>query len=157
MLPIVSDDLDSWKDKQLSRRKFLKLIGVGSLALGLGFFGISNVIKTFRESSKTTGAIQPDLNNANNNMLGIFYYPWYGGKDNKVDPYRHWKDEGHNPPLSWDSRYLPNISGSNVRDPAIRLYDSQDQATVGTSDEFDTERTHKLRHMVMVGPKFFFR
>ena len=47
-----------------------------------------------------------------------------------MDPYRHWKDEGHNPPLSWDSRYLPNISGSNVTDPAIRLYDSQDQATV---------------------------
>jgi len=130
MLPIMSDDLDSWKDKQFSRWEFLKLLGVGWLALGLGFFGIPNILKNIREASATTDVRPPVLHVANNNtMLGIFYYPWYGGKDNKV-PYRHWKNGGHNPPLNWNSRYLPNISGSNVTDPAIRLYDSHNQAIV---------------------------
>ena len=47
----MSDDQDSLKDKQISRREFLKLLGAGSLSLGLGVFGISNVLKTFREAS----------------------------------------------------------------------------------------------------------
>jgi len=118
------------KDKLFSRRQFLKLLGVGSLAVGLGFIGISNVLKTIKEASETTKAGPPILHRTNNIMLGIFYYPWYGGKDNKEAPYRHWKDGGHNPPLNWNSRYLPNISGSNVTDPAIRLYDSQNQTIV---------------------------
>ena len=132
MLPIVIDDFDSWKDKQLSRRNFLKLFGIGSLALGFGLFGVSSVLKTIKEISKITEAEakQQTLHRPNNNMLGIFYYPWYGGKDNKEDPYRHWKDGGHNPPLNWDSQYLPNISGKNVTDPAIRLYDSQNLTIV---------------------------
>jgi hypothetical protein len=131
MLPIMSDDLDSWKDKQFSRREFLKLLGAGSLALGVGFFGVSNVLKIIREASATTEAGPPVLHGPNNNiMLGIFYYPWYGGKDNKEVPYRHWKNGGHNPPLNWNSRYLPNISGSTVTEPAMRLYDSHNQTIV---------------------------
>lgn len=55
MLPIVSDDLDSWKDKQLSRRKFLKLIGVGSLALGLGFSVYRMLLRLFENPQKQQG------------------------------------------------------------------------------------------------------
>ena len=55
MLPIVSDDLDSWKDNQLSRRKFLKLIGVGSLALGLGFSVYRMLLRLFENPQKQQG------------------------------------------------------------------------------------------------------
>ena len=50
----MSDDQDSLKDKQISRREFLKLLGAGSLFLGLGAFGISNILKTIREASAIT-------------------------------------------------------------------------------------------------------
>ena len=63
----MSDDQDSLKDKQLSRREFLKLLGAGSLSLGLGVFGISNVLKTFREASAITEASPPLLNGVMNN------------------------------------------------------------------------------------------
>ena len=63
----MSDDQDSLKDKQLSRREFLKLLGAGSLSLGLGVFGISNVLKTFREASAITEASPPVLNGVMNN------------------------------------------------------------------------------------------
>ena len=35
----MSDGKDSLKDKPISRREFRKLMGVGSLFLGLGAFG----------------------------------------------------------------------------------------------------------------------
>ena len=63
----MSDDQDSLKDKQLSRREFLKLLGAGSLSLGLGVFGISNVLKTIREASAITEASPPVLNGVMNN------------------------------------------------------------------------------------------
>ena len=63
----MSDDQDSLKDKQFSRREFLKLLGAGSLSLGLGVFGISNVLKTFREASAITEASPPVLNGVMNN------------------------------------------------------------------------------------------
>ena len=47
----MSDDQDSLKDKQFSRREFLKLLGAGSLFLGLGAFGIPNILKNIREAS----------------------------------------------------------------------------------------------------------
>jgi hypothetical protein len=34
----MSDDQDSLKDKQFSRREFLTLLGAGSLSLGVGSF-----------------------------------------------------------------------------------------------------------------------
>ena len=68
----------SLKDKQFSRREFLKLLGAGSLSLGVGIFGISNILKTFREASALTQATSPVLqgnmsNNKNitNNMNNI--------------------------------------------------------------------------------------
>ena len=63
----MSDDQDSLKDKQLSRREFLKLLGAGSLSLGLGVFGISNVLKTFREASALNETAPPLLNGVMNN------------------------------------------------------------------------------------------
>jgi pimeloyl-ACP methyl ester carboxylesterase len=47
----MSNDIDIFKDKQFSRREFLKLLGAGSLSLGLSIFGISNLLKNFREAS----------------------------------------------------------------------------------------------------------
>ena len=41
----MSDGKDSLKDKPISRREFLKLMGAGSLFLGLGAFRIPNIIK----------------------------------------------------------------------------------------------------------------
>ena len=74
----MSNDQDSLKDKQFSRREFLKLLGAGSLSLGVGIFGISNIFKTFREASALTQGTSPVLqgnmsnnknitNNINNN------------------------------------------------------------------------------------------
>ena len=74
----MSDELDSLKDKQFSRREFLKLLGAGTLSLGVGIFGISNILKTFRETSALTQGTSPVLqgnmsNNKNitNNMNNL--------------------------------------------------------------------------------------
>jgi pimeloyl-ACP methyl ester carboxylesterase len=74
----MSDEQDSLKDKQFSRREFLKLLGAGSLSLGVGIFGISNMLKTFREASALTQETSPVLqgnmsNNKNitNNMNNL--------------------------------------------------------------------------------------
>jgi hypothetical protein len=63
VLRILSDDQDSLKDKQISRRQFVKLMGAGSLFLGLGAFGISNVLKNIREAS-AQGANATNATNA---------------------------------------------------------------------------------------------
>jgi pimeloyl-ACP methyl ester carboxylesterase len=63
----MSDDQDSLKDKQFSRREFLKLLGAGSLFLGLGAFGIPNILKNIREASAITEASPPVLNGVMNN------------------------------------------------------------------------------------------
>ncbi|HEX2472326.1 MAG TPA: epoxide hydrolase, partial [Nitrososphaera sp.] len=60
---LLSDDQDSLKDKQISRRQFVKLMGAGSLFLGLGAFGISNVLKNIREAS-AQGANATNATNA---------------------------------------------------------------------------------------------
>ena len=52
----MSDDQNSFKDKQTSRREFLKLIGAGSVFLGLGAFGISNVLKNIKGASAMTAS-----------------------------------------------------------------------------------------------------
>ncbi|HET6716200.1 MAG TPA: epoxide hydrolase N-terminal domain-containing protein, partial [Nitrososphaeraceae archaeon] len=74
----MSDEQDSLKYKQFSRREFLKLLGAGSLSLGVGIFGISNILKTFREASALTQGTSPVLqgnmsNNKNitNNMNNL--------------------------------------------------------------------------------------
>jgi hypothetical protein len=58
MLLILSDEQDSLKDKQISRRQFVELMGAGSLFFGLGVFGISNVLKNIREASAITPSAQ---------------------------------------------------------------------------------------------------
>jgi pimeloyl-ACP methyl ester carboxylesterase len=57
----MSDGQDSLKDKPFSRREFLKLLGAGSLSLGLGVFGISNLLKNFREVSAINETALPVL------------------------------------------------------------------------------------------------
>src|ERR687889_1217791 len=47
----MSDEQDSLKDNQISRREFIKLAGAGTLFFGLGAFSISNVLKNIREAS----------------------------------------------------------------------------------------------------------
>jgi hypothetical protein len=58
-------------DNQFSRREFMKLMGAGTLFLGLGAFGISN-LKNIREASVITEATSP-INNINTtrNDMGI--------------------------------------------------------------------------------------
>ncbi len=63
----MSDDQDSLKDKQFSRREFLKLLGAGSLSLGLGVFGTSNILKTIREASAIKETAPPVLPGVMNN------------------------------------------------------------------------------------------
>src|SRR4026207_1730234 len=48
---MLSDEQDSSKDNQISRREFVKLVGVGSLFFGLGALGISNVLNNIRKAS----------------------------------------------------------------------------------------------------------
>jgi pimeloyl-ACP methyl ester carboxylesterase len=74
----MSDGKDSLKDKPISRRDFLKLMGVGSLFLGLGAFGIPNILKNIREASAINQTALPVLqenmsNNKNitNNMNNL--------------------------------------------------------------------------------------
>ncbi len=74
----MSDEQDRLQDKQFSRREFLKLLGAGSLSLGVGIFGISNILKTFREASAFTQGTSPVLQgnmsinkNITNNMNNL--------------------------------------------------------------------------------------
>ena len=83
----MSDDQDSLKDKQFSRREFLKLLGAGSLFLGLGAFGIPNILKNIREASAINQTAPPvlpgvmnnsnitsnDMNNMNNSDIRPFH------------------------------------------------------------------------------------
>ena len=63
----MSDDQDRLKDKQFSRREFLKLLGAGSLSLGLGVFGIPNILKNIREASAINQTAPPVLPGVMNN------------------------------------------------------------------------------------------
>jgi len=53
-LQIMSDGQDSLKDNKISRRQFIKLVGAGTLFVGLGAFGIPNILKNIREVSAIT-------------------------------------------------------------------------------------------------------
>jgi hypothetical protein len=73
----------------------------------------------------------PLINNASGDLsskplVGTFYYPWYGGKD---EGYEMWKRYGHNPPRTWDSNYLPSIQSAKF-DPINGLYDSNNASIV---------------------------
>jgi Ni,Fe-hydrogenase I small subunit len=43
----MSDEQDSLKDNKISRRQFIKLVGAGTLFIGLGAFGIPNLLKSY--------------------------------------------------------------------------------------------------------------
>jgi hypothetical protein len=49
---------DNFEKKNISRRDFMKLMGAGSLFVGLGALGIPNMIKNIREASALTASAQ---------------------------------------------------------------------------------------------------
>jgi hypothetical protein len=49
---------DNFERKNISRRDFVKLMGAGSLFVGLGALGIPNIIKNIREASALTASAQ---------------------------------------------------------------------------------------------------
>lgn len=62
--------------------------------------------------------------------LGTFYYPWTGGNPqiSPNDTWKYWKDDGHNPPITWASNYLPDFDyGYN---PYNELYSSKSDYTI---------------------------
>ena len=68
----MSDNQDGLKDKKFSRRQFVKLMGTGTMFLGLGAFGMSNLLKNIKQASGTTEAEPPNNNtNIERNAMGI--------------------------------------------------------------------------------------
>jgi hypothetical protein len=85
---ILSDEQYGLEDKQFSRRQFVKLMGAGTMFLGLGALGISDLLKNIKEASATTGAAPP--NNITNTWSSTI--TWNNGKKRFVpefgrDPY----------------------------------------------------------------------
>jgi pimeloyl-ACP methyl ester carboxylesterase len=85
----MSSDQDDFGKKNISRRAFVKLIGAGSLFVGLGALGIPNVLKNIKGVSATTasGTITNTTNatvasTANlNNATGASVTPTSGNTD----------------------------------------------------------------------------
>jgi hypothetical protein len=70
----MSDKQDGLKNHQFSRRDFVKLVGAGTMFLGLSVFGVSNLLKNIKDTSATTEAAPPNNNtitNTTRNNLGI--------------------------------------------------------------------------------------
>lgn len=68
----MSDNQDGLKDEKFSRREFVKLMGTGTMFLGLGAFGMSNLLKNIKQASGTTEAEPPNNNtNIERNAMGI--------------------------------------------------------------------------------------
>jgi hypothetical protein len=57
--------------------------------------------------------------------LGVFYYPWSGGQS---EGWRHWVDNGHNPPATWFATYDPDYVNGFV--PSAELYSANDQNVI---------------------------
>jgi hypothetical protein len=73
----MSDKQDGLKNHQFSRRDFVKLVGAGTMFLGLSVFGVSNLLKNIKDASATTEAAPPNNNtitNTTRNNLGISGY-----------------------------------------------------------------------------------
>jgi hypothetical protein len=68
----MSDKQDGLKNEQFSRWEFVKLMGAGTLFLGLSVFGISNLLKNIKEASATTEAAPPN----NNTTLTLRVTTW---------------------------------------------------------------------------------
>jgi hypothetical protein len=61
----LSNDPDSLKDTPISRRGLLKLIGAGSLFVGMGALGISNFLKTASAIMNNSNIISNDTSKLN--------------------------------------------------------------------------------------------
>jgi pimeloyl-ACP methyl ester carboxylesterase len=58
MFWLMFSSKDNFERKNISRRDFVKLMGAGSLFVGLGALGIPNMIKNIREASALTASAQ---------------------------------------------------------------------------------------------------
>jgi hypothetical protein len=68
----MSHKQDGLKNGQFSRREFVKLMGAGTVFLGLGTFGISNLLKNIKEASATTeAALSSNNTNTTRTAMGI--------------------------------------------------------------------------------------
>jgi hypothetical protein len=54
----MSRDFNNFDEKKIPRKDFLKIMGAGSLFVGLGALGIPNILKNFREASALTASAQ---------------------------------------------------------------------------------------------------
>ena len=68
----MPDKQDGLKNEQFSRGEFVKLMGTGTMFLGLSVFGISNLLRNIKQASATTRAASPNNNtNTTRNNMGI--------------------------------------------------------------------------------------
>src|SRR5687768_1580196 len=88
----MSEEKDNFKGLKISRKDFMKMMGAGSLFLGLGAFGISNILKTFPEASASkltsptnrnvSNMTSPTISNATNMTSPAI------GKGTDIRPFR---------------------------------------------------------------------
>jgi hypothetical protein len=100
--------------------QFQLIVNDGSLSSGP-----DSVKITVKDSASPPPPPPPD----DTSKLGVFYYPWMGGKDGGSDAYRHWRDAHTSVPGKWNSYYLPDMKPSTF-DPSTELYDAKDPTIV---------------------------
>jgi Ni,Fe-hydrogenase I small subunit len=66
----MSGEKDNFKNLKVSRKDFMKLMGAGSLFVGLGAFAIPNIIKSIREASALMKSAQ-GANATNSNVTNM--------------------------------------------------------------------------------------
>ncbi|MCX9026267.1 MAG: hypothetical protein OIN85_09265 [Candidatus Methanoperedens sp.] len=93
--------------------------------LGIAILFANGLILPVSELT-TISAATYQTTNSSTSSLGVFYYSW-GGGNAEVSPtntWRYWSDDGHNPPNTWASNYLPDyVPGFN---PNKDLYSAKD-------------------------------
>lgn len=61
-------------------------------------------------------------------IVGAFFYPWYGNANDYPNQWRHWKgwgrpgDPSYAPPCTWAAHFMPDFASGFV--PALELYSS---------------------------------
>jgi hypothetical protein len=94
----------------------IRILSIISIFLILATVTDISAVTGTKQNSGLTGLVTTTSN------LGVFYYPWAGGAS---EGYRHWIDNGHNPPKTWFGNYLPDyVNGFN---PSQDLYSSKDE------------------------------
>jgi glycosyl hydrolase family 99 len=104
---------------QLVKIRCIALIITGVLVVSLTVMSGCHIV--ISQSSTYNTSV-----NSSKSLVGTFYYPWYGGKD---EGYKKWNGYGHDPPRTWDSNYLPSIEPAKF-DPSNELYDSNNPSII---------------------------